>query len=60
MDVTSEAYQDLEGKIRSTEKQINGLNESTIKWAKEIYNLRIQELSWQLDEYNRSLSDMNN
>jgi DNA repair exonuclease SbcCD ATPase subunit len=60
MDVTSEAYQDLEGKIRSTEKQINGLNESTIKWAKEIYNLRIQELSWQLDEYNRSLSTMNN
>jgi myosin heavy subunit len=60
MDKYSEAYQELEGKIRSTQEELRQLDESTIKWKKDMASLKVQKLSWQLDELNAAIDRINN
>lgn len=58
LDVNSEEYQRIQGQIDSNNDAIRECEQSTVEWQKEMKNLPVQKLGWQLDKLKTSADKM--
>lgn len=52
MDVNSEAYQELQSKIDANNASMRQLDEATVQWKKDMADLPVKELGYELDDLN--------
>ena len=59
LDVESEKYKELESKLNQLNNQIIDTTTSTAQWKKELYQLKLDRLGWQLDELTAKADNLN-